>query len=223
MTQQDLCASSLTGKTSVKKNAAQPASSRQRILEVSTRLFAKHGFDGVTMRNIATASDITLPAIYHHFGNKEELFKAVETEMYSSHAKSLLDQLQADLSTEERLRNFVHVMFEHLESNPDYLKLLQRNLVDGWEENQAFLVDLSLQQVMDELKVLLNQYADGTGNGITPIAIFSLILGFITLLPVIRHVKGLPSLADSSQAMRELLVQSVMNFVAANRTIIPGA
>jgi TetR/AcrR family transcriptional regulator len=202
----------------VKKNALQPASSRQRILEVSTKLFAKHGFDGVAMRNIATASEITLPAIYHHFGNKEELFKAVETEMYSSHAKSLLDQLQADLSPEERLRNFVQVMFEHLESNPDYLKLLQRNLVDGWEENQAFLVDLSLQNVMDELKTLLNQYSEGVGEGITPIAIFSLILGFITLLPVIRHLKDKPTLANSSQTMRELLVQSVMNFVAANRT-----
>lgn len=201
----------------MKKSATQPASSRQRILEVSTSLFAKHGFDGVTMRNIATASGITLPAIYHHFGNKEELFKAVETEMYSSHAKSLLDQLQADASTEERLRNFVQVMFEHLESNPDYLKLLQRNLVDGWEENQAFLVDLSLQQVMDELKVLLNQYADGSGNGITPIAIFSLILGFITLLPVIRHLKNQPPLAGSGQAMRSLLVESVMKFVATDR------
>ncbi|AOE86805.1 TetR/AcrR family transcriptional regulator [Pseudomonas sp. TCU-HL1] len=201
----------------MKNSAAQPANSRQRILEVSTRLFAKHGFDGVSMRNIATESDITLPAIYHHFGNKEELFKAVETEMYSSHAKSLMDQLQADLSPEERLHNFVYVMFEHLESNPDYLKLLQRNLVDGWEENQAFLVDLSLQPVMDELKVLLNEYAEGTGNGITPITIFSLILGYITLMPVIRHLKERPASANTDQAMRELLVQSVMNFVSANR------
>lgn len=201
----------------MKNSAAHPASSRQRILEVSTKLFAKHGFDGVSMRNIATESDITLPAIYHHFGNKEELFKAVETEMYSSHAKSLMDQLQANLSAEERLRNFVYVMFEHLESNPDYLKLLQRNLVDGWEENQAFLVDLSLQPVMDELKVLLNEYSEGTGDGITPITIFSLILGYVTLMPVIRHLKERPVSAETDQTMRGLLVQSVMNFVAANR------
>lgn len=206
----------------MKKNELNPASSRQRILDVSTKLFAKHGFDGVAMRNIAAASEITLPSIYHHFGNKEELFKAVETEMYSTHAKSLLEQLQADLSAEERLRGFVQVMFQHLESNPDYLKLLQRNLVDGWEENQAFLVDLSLQSVMDELKILLNQYSAGSGDGITPIAIFSLILGFITLLPVIRHLKDRPAPAPAPEQMRELLVQSVMNFVSSNRTGQPG-
>lgn len=205
----------------MRKNELNPASSRQRILEISTKLFAKHGFDGVTMRNIAAASEITLPSIYHHFGNKEELFKAVETEMYTTHAKSLLEQLQADLSAEERLRNFVHVMFEHLESNQDYLKLLQRNLVDGWEENQAFLVDLSLQNVMDELKTLLNQYSDGIGDGITPIAIFSLILGFITLLPVIRHLKDRPPIAQAPEQMRELLVSSVMSFVASNRSPKP--
>ncbi len=201
----------------MKKNELSPVSSRQRILEVSTKLFAQHGFDGVTMRNIAAASEITLPSIYHHFGSKEDLYKAVETEIYSNHAKSLLEQLQSNLSAKERLRNFVQVMFEHLESNPDYLKLLQRNLVDGWEENQAFLVDLSLQNVMDELKVLLNQYSDGIGEGITPIAIFSLILGFITLMPVIRHLKDRSNLAQSPAQMRQLLVQSVMNYIAANR------
>ena len=205
----------------MKKSAQQNVSARDRILEISTRLFAKHGFDGVTMRNIATASEITLPAIYHHFGNKEELFKAVETEMYSSHAKSLIAQLQSDLSTEERLHGFVFVMFDHLESNPDYLKLLQRNLVDGWEENQAFLVDLSLQPVMDELQTLLNEYSPGAGNGITPVAIFSLILGFITLMPVVRHLKDRPLPANSATEMRALLVQSVMNFVAANRHSSP--
>ncbi|MDR6575927.1 AcrR family transcriptional regulator [Pseudomonas extremaustralis] len=170
------------------------------------------------MRNIANASEITLPAIYHHFGNKEDLYKAVETEMYSTHANSLLDQLQGDQSTEARLRNFVHVMFEHLQSNPDYLKLLQRNLVDGWEENQAFLVNLSLQNVMDELKALLNEYSEGIGDGITPIAIFSLVLGYITLLPVVRHLKDRPPLTQAPEQTRELLVQSVMNFVASNRT-----
>ncbi|WP_285643878.1 TetR/AcrR family transcriptional regulator [Pseudomonas sp. NBRC 100443] len=201
----------------MKKSAPQPANSRQRILEVSTQLFAKHGFDGVTMRNIATAAEITLPAIYHHFGNKEELFKAVETEMYTSHARSLINQLQADLSAEERLRGFVFVMFDHLQSNPDYLKLLQRNLVDGWEENQVFLVDLSLQPVMDELKTLLNQYAPGTGDSVAPVAIFSLILGFITLLPVVRHLREQPFMSGPGTQTRTLLVESVMNFVAANR------
>lgn len=169
------------------------------------------------MRSIANASEITLPAIYHHFGNKEDLFRAVETEMYSSHANSLLDQLQADLDPEARLRGFVHVMFEHLESTPDYLKLLQRNLVDGWEENQKFLVDLSLQHVMDALKVLLNEYNQGTGEGITPIAIFSQVLGFITLLPVMRHLND-PIVHAGHENMRALLVDCVMNLVAANRT-----
>ncbi|MDT4816455.1 hypothetical protein FQZ97_495050 [compost metagenome] len=70
---------------------------------------------------------------------------------------------------------------------------------------------------MDELKVLLNEYSEGTGDGITPITIFSLILGYITLMPVIRHLKERPLSVETDQAMRELLVQSVMNFVSANR------
>ncbi len=198
----------------VKRPGASNA--RKKILDVSTRLFAKHGFDAVTMRQISKESGLSMPSIYHHFGNKEDLFKAVETEMYSAHAQTLLHEIQSDASTEERLRKFIVAMFERLDSNPDYLKLLQRNLVDGWEENQAFLVELSLQGVVDELKLLLNQYSPGKGNGITPVAIFSMILGFVTMSPVIRHLKG-EQIAAFTSNNRAAFVEVVIDFIKSSK------
>ena len=81
---------------------ASNKNARNIILEVSTQLFARHGFDGVTMRQIATESGFSMPSIYHHFGNKEDLFKAVEEEMYSAHAANLLHQINANATPEER-------------------------------------------------------------------------------------------------------------------------
>ena len=109
-------------------------------------------------------------------------------------------------------------MFERLDSNPDYLKLLQRNLVDGWEENQVFLVEMSLQNVVNELRLLLNQYSPGKGDGITPVAIFSMILGFVTMTPVIRHLKNnAASVSEDDPLQRKVFVNAVMDFIKSNQ------
>lgn len=50
------------------------ASTRDRILTAAERLFAAHGFGGVSMPDIAKASGITAGAIYKHFDSKADLF-----------------------------------------------------------------------------------------------------------------------------------------------------
>jgi AcrR family transcriptional regulator len=49
-------------------------STRARILRAAERLFADHGFEGVSMPMIAAASGITAGAIYKHFDGKADLF-----------------------------------------------------------------------------------------------------------------------------------------------------
>jgi AcrR family transcriptional regulator len=51
-----------------------PISTRERILTSAERLFAEHGFDGVTMPMVAAASAITAGAVYKHFDRKSDLF-----------------------------------------------------------------------------------------------------------------------------------------------------
>jgi len=52
----------------------ESGSTRARILRAAERLFADHGFDGVSMPMIAAASGITAGAIYKHFDGKADLF-----------------------------------------------------------------------------------------------------------------------------------------------------
>jgi len=45
----------------------------------ATQLFAEHGFDTVTLAQIAEASDVSIKTIFNHFGSKEDLhFDRVE-------------------------------------------------------------------------------------------------------------------------------------------------
>lgn len=51
-------------------------SSRDQVLDEAARLFAIHGYDTTSVREIATAVGVSAPALYNHFPSKEEIFCA---------------------------------------------------------------------------------------------------------------------------------------------------
>ncbi|MCC2596224.1 TetR family transcriptional regulator [Pusillimonas sp. MFBS29] len=50
---------------------------RAKIIEAAERLFAHRSFTSVSMREITREANVALAAAHYHFGNKEDLFKAV--------------------------------------------------------------------------------------------------------------------------------------------------
>lgn len=47
---------------------------RQRISDAATGLFLRHGFDQVSVSEIAEAADVARPTVFAHFPRKEDLF-----------------------------------------------------------------------------------------------------------------------------------------------------
>jgi AcrR family transcriptional regulator len=50
---------------------------RAALLEEATRLFAERGYTGTSLEDVASASQVTRGAVYHHFAGKQALFEAV--------------------------------------------------------------------------------------------------------------------------------------------------
>ena len=59
------------------RSGPEEGNARQTIMNAAARLFARLGYDGASMRDIARASDIRASSAYHHFPSKEALFVAV--------------------------------------------------------------------------------------------------------------------------------------------------
>ena len=47
---------------------------KEKILIAANELFAKNGFSGASIREIATMANVNLAAINYHFKNKENLY-----------------------------------------------------------------------------------------------------------------------------------------------------
>lgn len=54
---------------------------RQRLLETALAVFAEHGTDGGSMREIARRAGVNVATAYHHFGSKREMFLAIFKEL----------------------------------------------------------------------------------------------------------------------------------------------
>jgi TetR/AcrR family transcriptional regulator, cholesterol catabolism regulator len=80
---------------------------RSKILSVATGLFIQHGYHGLAMRQIAEALEVSKPAIYYHFKNKEELFLAILT-MYLDEMETVLNRITDEPATcREKVREFM--------------------------------------------------------------------------------------------------------------------
>src|SRR5215470_15519598 len=66
---------------------------RDRILTVAERLFAAHGFNGVSMRDLAAAAKVPLALISYHFGPKKALYRAVFSRRYEALTEDRLRRL----------------------------------------------------------------------------------------------------------------------------------
>jgi AcrR family transcriptional regulator len=56
---------------------ASPSEPKRRLLEAATRLFAEHGFDRVSVRDITKACKANIAAVNYHFGSREDLLATV--------------------------------------------------------------------------------------------------------------------------------------------------
>lgn len=101
-------------------------STRERILQEATRLFAERGWAATTLREVAAAAGCTKPALYYHFGNKEQLFLAAirhETELLSA----IFEEIERPgRPVRERLVDGLRLFFRHVERAPTGMALLMR-------------------------------------------------------------------------------------------------
>jgi len=73
----------LRGKSAPKRNRGRPTKEgagealREHILDAAEELFAEHGFDGVTVRQVTRKANVDVALAHYYFGTKRGLFDSV--------------------------------------------------------------------------------------------------------------------------------------------------
>ncbi|MBV8996668.1 MAG: TetR/AcrR family transcriptional regulator [Pseudonocardiales bacterium] len=102
----------------MRRTAEETTRTRAAILEAALFTFADVGWDRSTLEDIAQRAGLTRGAIYHHFGDKHSLLRAVLTECWAMQSQLLLDPLTDErFPPGQRLVNFVVNYLDKLRSD----------------------------------------------------------------------------------------------------------
>lgn len=129
-----------------------------KIMSVALRHFARNGYEGASLADIAAEVGIKKPSIYNHFKGKDELFMAV----YQDVAKRELHFVESylkperDLPLEQQLFGFLSVYKERYENEEDTKFFLRMSFFPPIHlQQQSMHLSLSyIDQMADQAKEL---------------------------------------------------------------------
>jgi AcrR family transcriptional regulator len=103
--------------------SARRALTRARLLQAAASVYARRGFGGATLDEVAAEAGFTKGAVYDHFGNKETLLLALIEEHLTGQVAEQIALFDRERITWERPLAGSARWMERLEQDPDPFRL----------------------------------------------------------------------------------------------------
>lgn len=166
---------------------------REEILDVATQLFSAAGYTGVSMRDIASACQLNVGSLYHHFNDKQELHFAATQHAFAGRSARLLAVLKSTEPPYQRLLNLIDMLCQLLAEDQTFLQLMQRELLDGDTQRLKQLAE----EVFNQLTIEMNQLCSQLNPQLDPALSASTIIGMTLQLfqsaPLRQYLPGFRS------------------------------
>ena len=125
------------------------------LLKTAAAEFARHGFEGVSMRTLAEKCAVTQPALYYHFASKEELYQEVCSRRFDDIAELVAKQIATAPSAEEKLILFVGILFDEWHRDNTLLLLTQREVMHALIDPQQCMAGAHYKFLMGLISRIL--------------------------------------------------------------------
>ena len=158
-----------------------PEVTEKAILDTAKRLFLEHGYEHVTLQDIAEACGLTRGAIYHHFHGKEEMLDAVTTYMF--HETVPCREIQEDTSRNglEKLQRLIIASVSNREQLQMY-RMLSRTFYQSPKLVCAYLLSCRTSVVPMTRTFLEEGVSDGSITVDSPQIAAEVVAVFTNLL-----------------------------------------
>jgi len=146
--------------------AADYDNRRQDMLDRAAALYARHGFLGASIADLAIACGVSKSLLYHYFGSKEDILFEIMTD-HVEQLRGVVAQVMSNAPDDpaEQLRRLTHAFLHAYVSAADRHKVLVNDL-DKLPEDRRRSVIATERELIDQVGSVLAQL--GPRFGTTP-------------------------------------------------------
>jgi len=134
---------------------------RQRILDAAVKVFAKKGYHGAKVAEIAKKAGVADGTIYLYFRNKEDILVSLFDEVMQEHIEQARAEIARVEGAPERLRVAARHHLKLFSGNEDLAVVFQVEL----RQSTKFLERFTASWLQDYFKLLQNVIAEGQRDG----------------------------------------------------------
>lgn len=182
----------------------------ERILDAAEALFAEHGYDGTTLRDVASRVGLRIPSLYNHFASKDSLYAAV-LERGIGPVLEVLSEFDAQAHDRDRVIERVMAL---LARRPNLPRLVQHEMLSGGQRLTPML-----RGWITPTFARAHEMVEATEGArrwereeipLLVLAVFHALVGYFAIAPFYRDLNGLDLLAEpmlerQTRLLRELV------------------
>lgn len=174
-------------------------------------LFAKVGFEGVSMRDIATTVGVTPAALYHHFPDKDQLYLAAVEHAFEGKVGPFKSILDGAGSPWDRLEAFITQFAHVLEKENDFRRLMQWVMLDSDELRLQRLGHCVFGNLFNALRKVAGELVPAGSTHLLAVSIVGLLIYHFETQAVRRFLQGYDQQRETPAVIAQHVVKLLRN------------
>jgi TetR/AcrR family transcriptional regulator, fatty acid metabolism regulator protein len=185
---------------------------QNQIINEVLQIIHKQGFEALTIKELAKKAEISEPAIYRHFKNKEEIILGIMDRMnvFDEKLKKHIDDIS---DKEKKIYELISFHFEFFQKNPEITSILFSEDIFG---NGPALREKLLGIITQRRHIICSALDDAKKSrefrGLNTCNLATIILGFIRVTVLQWRLSGYGySIVESGNAEAKTLLKLIYN------------
>ena len=182
---------------------------RAALLSAASDLFARRGFNGVSIEDLGSAVGVSGPAVYRHFPSKQAVLAALLIGVSQDLLSGGSDVIDSAANPEEALAGLVRFHVDFALSNPDVIRAQDRDLDSLADADSREVRSLQRKYVDKWITVLKN--VRPTLDPLTLRVRVQATFGLINSTPHSTQSHPGPAESDAARAVLEAMALAGLN------------
>ncbi|MHB8177831.1 MAG: TetR/AcrR family transcriptional regulator [Vulcanimicrobiaceae bacterium] len=187
-------------------------------LDAAERMFAKDGYGCATMRDIATAAEMSISGLYHYLPSKQRALALVCERAFSALVESLDRALAASPVPRAQLLAFVHGHIDFVIRQPNAYRVLLHSM-DALAGTERIAVQKLRRLYFERAVGLVATLQEAQPSPISPRVATAALFGMMNWLPMWYHGRDESDATHLAHVMVLLFLRGVVPSQALSETV----